>query len=124
MTPQPDADLSPQEVIHLQVEALSDNDEPHEDAGIETAFRFASPANRKSTGPLNRFRKMLKGRKYNLMIDSDSASYGKLEKDDEHASQNVTLEKNGEKAVFKFSLSLQDSGEYEGCWMTDSVLRR
>ena len=53
----PRPELSPEEVIRIQLEALRHNDE--QDRGIEVAFRFASPANRASTGPLPRFIRMI-----------------------------------------------------------------
>ena len=51
----PHPDLSPVEVVGIQIDALIKNDDPHEDAGVETAFRFASPGNKVNTGPLSRF---------------------------------------------------------------------
>ena len=58
--PDPSPDLSPEDVVRIQVEALQRNDEPSPDAGIEAAFRFASPSNRRATGPLGRFSEMVR----------------------------------------------------------------
>jgi hypothetical protein len=49
--PQPSAELAPQDVVRIVVNALSNNDEPYADAGIETTFSFASPANKVIPGP-------------------------------------------------------------------------
>lgn len=43
--PKPSLELAPQDVVRIVIGALSRNDEPHVDAGIETTFNFASPAN-------------------------------------------------------------------------------
>ncbi|MSV29914.1 MAG: hypothetical protein EXQ52_14390 [Bryobacterales bacterium] len=53
--------LTPAEVVRTQITALRNNDKPRKDAGIATAFRFASPGNRAATGPLDRFILMVKG---------------------------------------------------------------
>jgi hypothetical protein len=52
LTPRPE--LSPEQVVQYQAEALQHNDEPKTDAGIERAFRFASPSNKQMTGPLEK----------------------------------------------------------------------
>jgi hypothetical protein len=48
-SPFPNAQLTPDQVFKIQLEALRTNDE--NDRGIEITFRFASPANKRSTGP-------------------------------------------------------------------------
>ena len=58
--PVPKPELTPEQVVEIQVEALRKNDVPTPDAGIATTFRFASPGNRKVTGPLERFAPIVK----------------------------------------------------------------
>jgi hypothetical protein len=123
--PMPSPDLTPEEVVRLQVEALQRNDEPRPDAGIATAFRFASPGNRRATGPLERFTTMVKGPVYGDMLDFARAEYGRIAVDGERAAQRVTLtHDDGRRAVYVFILSRQDGGLFDGCWMTDGVARR
>lgn len=122
--PQPSPDLSPEDVVRLQVEALQNNDEPHPDAGIEAAFRFASPANRRATGPLERFTAMVKGQAYSAMLGFERAEYGEMRVEGDQAAQRVTLvQPDGRRVSYVFGLSKQSGGEYDGCWMTDSVMR-
>ena len=47
---QPDAALSPEEVVRIQVGALGENDDPGPDSGVEVSFRFVSPAIRSGRG--------------------------------------------------------------------------
>ena len=47
--------------LTIQREALANNDDPFENAGIGTAYNFASPANRCSTGPFTQFVTMVTG---------------------------------------------------------------
>lgn len=117
----PNKEYSPKEVVALQVEALGENDTPHENAGIEVAYNFASPENRASTGPLRQFKNMVQNRLYRPMIDHEKASTAQIERNGQKARQEVTLTKDGAEYTYVFTLSKQMSGEWENCWMTDAV---
>ncbi len=121
--PQPSPDLSPEEVVRLQVEALQRNDEPRPDAGIETTYRFASPGNRAFTGPLDRFTAMVKGPAYRDLLGFERAEYGEMRVEGDLAAQRVTLvQTDGRRVTYVFGLSKQTEGGCEGCWMTDTVV--
>ena len=115
----PRPELSPGEVVRIQLEALRHNDD--RDRGIEVAFRFASPANRASTGPLPRFIRMIERGPYALMLAFREASYGAVEVSGRNARQRVTL--IGSRAVvsYWFYLSRQSEAPWLDCWMTDAV---
>lgn len=120
----PSADYSPRQVVRLVVEALARNDVPHADAGIAAVFRFASPANRRITGPLGRFTRMLHGQTYGPMLDHLAAAYGVLRIDGRYAVQPVIITTaDGERAGYVFELSRQTRPPYAGVWMTDAVRR-
>ena len=121
--PEPSPELTPEAVVRIQVEALRQNDEPHDDAGIEAAFRFASPANRRATGPLPRFAEMVR-RGYADLLGFERAEYGPVRVDGDRASQWVTLvQADGSRTAYVFGLSRQEGGACDGCWMTDAVVR-
>ena len=120
----PSEKYSAEEVVELQVEALSENNEPYEDAGIETAYNFASPSNRANTGPLESFKRMVKNDVYSNMIGHDTAAYTPMEKSGRRAVQEVTLVNDGAEATYEFVVSKQDDSKWEDCWMTDSVRKR
>ena len=114
----------PDKVVRIQIEALGDNDRPHPDAGIEITFRFASPANKKVTGPLPRFIEMVHNPAYRPMLNHRGARYGKLEWEGSQASQAVILKTgDGSRVGYLFQLSRQSEAPYKDCWMTDSVMR-
>lgn len=122
--PAPSPDLSPQEVVRLQVDALGANDTPHEDAGIEAAFAFASPANKRATGPLRRFRRLFDTPAYGPMIDHQGAQYSVPQVEEGTAQMGVILRTNeGARVGYLFRLSKQTDPPHEGCWMTDGVRR-
>lgn len=123
--PEPSPDLSAADVIRIQVEALQRNDDPYPDAGIEAAFRFASPENRRATGPVERFGQMVKGPVYGDMLGFARAEYGDLRIDGDEAAQRVTLvQSDGRRTTYVFGLSRQRGGDCDGCWMTDAVVRQ
>jgi hypothetical protein len=110
--------------VRLQVEALRDNDSPYEGAGVEAAFNFASPANKRATGPLDRFRTLFNTAQYGPMIDHQGATYSDPQVDDGVARMGVILTAaDGTRVGYLFQLSEQSDPPYEGCWMTDAVRR-
>ncbi len=120
---EPDPSLSPQDVVSIQIEALRNNDVPYEDRGIEVTFNFASPANQRMTGPLERFKVMVRSPIYGPMIDHRTAKYENLMIEGEIAQIDVILtSKDGEYLGYRFILSRQHGNRYEGSWMTDAVI--
>ena len=56
--PFPNPNLAAEGVVRTQMQALQNND--IHDRGIEITYRFAPPANKRKTGPIERFARMLK----------------------------------------------------------------
>ena len=123
-TTMPKPDILPENVVRIQLEALANNDTPYRNAGIEIAFRFASPANQQATGPLGRFIQLVRNPVYKPMIDHEIAKIGDLVVEGTRAMLPVYLTASDGKLVgYMFILSKQNGGPYDQCWMTDAVLR-
>ncbi len=121
---EPDPSLSPQDVVSIQIEALRNNDTPYEDRGIEVTFNFASPTNKRATGPLERFKVMVRNPIYGPMIDHRSAEYETVRVEGDVAQVDVILQsKDGQYLGYRFMLSRQHDNQYEGSRMTDAVSR-
>lgn len=121
--PTPDPSYGPGEVVAIQLEGLATNDEPFENAGIGVAYNFASPANRRATGPFDRFVRMVKGPRYGPMVDHVEATPGPVEQDGGTAERRVTLTgPDGRTVTYCFGLSRERAGELDGCWLTDRVV--
>ena len=116
---EPTPELSPQEVVELQLAAFRGNGE--EDRGIGIAFRFASPRNRLSTGPVERFAQMMRGPAYSAMLGYESAEYAETVVRGRVAMQRVRLLFDDEIVTYDFFLIRQEGGRYDGCWMTEAV---
>jgi Domain of unknown function (DUF4864) len=119
--PQPRPELSPDDVIRIQLDAMRDNDEST-DEGIATAFNFASPGNKVYTGPLSRFKQIVRNPVYAVMINHKSADYEPVLVSGTVAQQRVMVTgETGQTVIYTFSLSRQRDPRYRDCWMTDGV---
>lgn len=120
--PRPNPDLSPLEVVKIQLDALQNNDLMPNDEGIRFAFRFTSPMNREALGSLDEFIKLLKHQVYREIIGFERAELDKMRIDGLTARQNVHLIRHDDMVSFFFVLSRQLREPFTGCWMTDAVL--
>lgn len=116
----PDASYSPEEVVQIVIDSLQQNDTS--DAGIATVYRFASPGNKTSTGPLKRFTQMIK-RGFPDMLNHAGARYDPMEITGNTAVQAVWLRgTDGSEVGYAFQLGKQNGGILDGAWMTDAVI--
>jgi hypothetical protein len=115
--------LGPAQVVEYQVNALQHNDDPHADAGIERTFRFASPSNRKITGPLEHFVSIVKSPAYLPMINNLASSVTGMQVAGDHAKVAITITPaKGHALTYLFVLTKQHDNDFDNCWMTDSVV--
>lgn len=120
--PRPSPRLSPAEVVRIQLNALRHNDKPTPDAGIATAYAFASPTNHDRAGSLQHFAEMVHAG-YAPMIGNRQIILGKTRVDGELALQPVNLiAEDGRSYSYLFVLRRQAGGPFSHCWMTDSVM--
>ncbi len=120
----PNPNLTPQQVVEFQLDALRHNDEPTPDAGIERSFRFASPSNRLVTGPLTHFSEIVHSAAYSPLLKSQASEVRGVVVEEDQARVYVTVTSaNGAQLNFLFMLSRQGEGDYNDCWMTDSVMK-
>jgi len=120
----PSPTLSPDEVVGIVLSALSRNDSPVKDHGISVTFGFASPANRAFVGPLESFAELVRDDTYRPLLNHRHAARGPAHVTGDRATVRVVITTvNGERVAYLFALSLQNDGQYKGCWMTDGVTR-
>ena len=117
----PEPELKPNDVVRLQLLAMQQNDDS--DFGIEVTFRFASPANKKQTGPLKRFIRIVRNPSYRPLLNHINATFLELTVEEDFAVQDVIITtSNGKRIGYRFRLSIQKGPLYPDCWMTDSVI--
>ena len=121
----PDPSISAKDVISIQLKALQINNSPFENAGIEQTWEFAHPNNRKFTGPLNNFIRMIKNPSYSMMIDHLEHNIILVEEQETSSYYFVELtDVNGKKYGFEWTVEkVTENGEFKDCWMTVGVSR-
>lgn len=118
---EPSPQLSPEEVIGIQVGALSA--EGDIETRIENCYRFASPANRAHTGPLDRFQRMVATPSYRPLLSAKKFLVGRAQVKEGEAHLLLTVaDSDGKLWVYRCFLSKQTGDGFAGCWMTDAVV--
>jgi hypothetical protein len=122
--PRPRPALTPVEVVETVTSALRDYNSPIPNAGVFTAYCFASPANQAVTGPYGHFMGLVKSGDFAPLLHHYPSETAAITIHGDHAEQIVTVHLDGSHdEAFKFSLSRQNSGPCLGCWMVDGVSR-
>jgi hypothetical protein len=117
----PSPNLSPEDVVRLQVDALRAFQ--RDPSAINQCYALASPANRAVTGPLDRFIAMVENAIYGSLVRQTGALVGRPVIRDGQATVFVTvLDANRTTHGFRFFLSKQTDPQYFDCWMTDAVI--
>jgi hypothetical protein len=119
----PNNEIEPFQVVKIQLRGLKQNDNPKKDNGIEQTWEFAHPNNQKNTGPLERFKVMIKGKSYGVLLNHLDHKVVEINSNDLKAFFEVTvLDKN--KAYYKFNWTVEKytaEGPLKGCWLTTMV---
>ena len=119
----PNINISPKEVVKIQLNALMKNDSPYKDRGILQTWEFAHPNNQRYTGPIERFKTMLKGDSFSMMLNHKENKVVEIFKNDEVATFEVTI-LGSDKNYFKFKWQVEKNtidGPTKDCWLTTGV---
>ena len=125
----PSPALAPSAVVTAQLEALQSGD-------VSTCFQFASPNNRKATGPWQKFEMMVRQTPaYSPLVSCSSFEIlSALSLSETTWQARVMVRPAGSSSapfaianpicyyVWQLSQQGDDEGEFSGCWMVDGVL--
>ena len=87
----PSTDINPKKVVIIQLSALMKNDNPYKDHGIIQTWEFAHPNNQKVTGPIERFKKMLKTDSYSMLLNHSNHEIMEVYMSNKVATFEVTV---------------------------------
>ena len=87
----PSNSIKPKEVVEIQLNGLMNNDIEFEDSGIEQTWNFAHPSNKKNTGPLPNFKRMIKGRSYQMLLNHINHTITEVGSSDKWAQFEVII---------------------------------
>ena len=119
----PNSSIKPAEVVKIQLTGLKNNDKEFQDSGIEQTWNFAHPNNKKVTGPLDNFKRMIKGDSYQMMINHLSHTITKLGESENWAQFEVII-LDKDKIYHKFNWQVEKytiDGDLKDCWLTTMV---
>ena len=119
----PRSDIKPSEVVKIQLLGLQKNDNDFKDSGIEQTWNFAHPNNKKNTGPFPKFKIMIKGNSYKMLLNHLSHTITKLGSGDKWAQFEVVI-LDKKKIYHKFNWQVEKytmEGPLKDCWLTTIV---
>ena len=119
----PNSNIKPSEVVKIQLLGLQKNNDVYEDSGIEQTWNFAHPNNKKATGPLDKFKRMIKSNSYQMMINHISHTITEIRGGDNWVQFEVIILDN-KKIYHKFNWQVEkytEDGPLKDCWLTTMV---
>ena len=119
----PNVSLKPFDVLAIQLNALQRNDIPYKDAGISQVWEFAHPNNKKITGPLEKFKKMIYSESYKILISHINSEITILnESENKNIYKVFILSKDKKKYFYIWQIEkVKEEGALKNCWMTTMV---
>ena len=91
----PSSNIKPSDVVKIQLIGLQNNNNEFEDSGTEQTWNFAHPNNKKATGPLDKFKRMIKSNNYQMMINHISHTITEIRGGDNWVQfEVIILDKN------------------------------
>ena len=119
----PNESILPSEVVKIQLTGLQKNDLNFKDSGIEQTWNFAHPNNKRNTGPLSKFKMMIKGDSYQMLLNHLSHTITMVGNSDVWAQFEVVI-LDKEKIYHKFNWQVEkyiEDGPLKDCWLTTMV---
>ena len=119
----PDKSIEPIQVVKIQLNGLMKNDSSYKDKGIEQTWEFAHPSNRIFTGPIERFKDMIKGDSYKMLLNHKNHKIDEIYSDEKTVIFEVVV-MDSEKKYFMFKWQVEkylESGPLKNCWLTTVV---
>ncbi len=114
--------LLPYEVVKIQLNALKNNSKLKDDLGIQQVWLFAHPNNKKITGPYDRFRIMIYGNQYRILLDHSSHKINLVMNTQEKYIYRVEiLDKDKKLFVYEWHLAKGNEKDCMECWFTTAV---
>ena len=119
---QPGPELTPEDVVRVQLQALQRNDTPSPDSGIRQTWALAHPNNKALTGPFDRFAAMIRSPGYADLLGHLEHTIAVL--DFTETRFNFAIEISTAKGLrigYVWTVSRVREGDLSGAWMTISV---
>ena len=118
----PKKNISPYDVVKIQLEALKNNYKSEDDLGIKQVWLFAHPENKKITGPYERFRIMIYGEQYKILLNHESNKINLVMNTlNKYIYRVEILTKDKQLYYYEWHVKKGTSSECKDCWFTSAV---
>ena len=119
----PNETIVPIKVVKIQLNGLKKNDNDYKDKGIEQTWEFAHPDNKIFTGPLERFKQMIKGESYKMLLNHKDHKINEIFKDNNKVIfEVVVMDRDKKYYMFKWQVEKYlKNGSLQNCWLTTVV---
>ena len=119
----PNETIAPMKVVKIQLDGLKKNNSSYKDQGIEQTWEFAHPNNKIFTGPLDRFKEMIKSESYKMLLNHKDHKINEIYSEDNKVIFEVIV-MDSEKKYYMFKWQVEKylkSGPLQNCWLTTMV---
>jgi len=119
----PNEAIVPIKVVKIQLDGLKKNDFAYKDQGIEQTWEFAHPTNKIFTGPLDRFKEMIKGESYKMLLNHKDHKINEIFSEENKVIFEVIV-MDSEKKYHMFKWQVEKylkKGPLQNCWLTTMV---
>jgi|TARA_B100000767_G_scaffold252786_1_gene256837 hypothetical protein len=119
---EPSKDILPYDVVKIQLDALKKNNQSERDLGIKQVWLFAHPENKKITGPYERFKAMIYGEQYKILLNHSSHKINLImNSKDKYIYRVEILTKNKQLFFYEWHVKKGSEVNCKKCWFTSSV---
>ncbi len=116
----PAKNLSAYDVVKIQLEALKNNNKKND--GIKQTWLFAHPNNKKYTGPYERFKSMILGEQYKILLNHSSHKINLISNSPNSFIYGIEIiAKNKKLFFYEWHVQKGNNKNCQDCWFTSAV---
>jgi len=118
----PSPNLTAYQVLNIQLQSLKNNKKLRNNLGIVQTYEFAHPENKKVTGPIQNFTKMMKSDVYSILLNHNKTKVAIIHQDKFHEVYLIQVNKNNQTRTFVWTLITYIDENKKPFWYTVNVI--
>ena len=118
----PSPNLTAYQVLNIQLQSLKNNKKLRNNLGIIQTYEFAHPENKKLTGPLQNFTRMIKSDNYSILLNHEKTKVGVIHQDQFHEVYLIQVTKGKKSENFLWTLITYIDENKNAFWYTVNVI--
>ena len=118
----PNSNLTAYQVLTIQLQSLKNNKKLKNNLGIIQTYEFAHPENKKVTGPIQNFTKMMKSDVYSILLNHNKTKVGIIHQDKFHEVYLIEVNKKDQTRTFVWTLITYIDENKKPFWYTVNVI--